>query len=237
MVARVGPTDLVERVRLDLRELVFHVVRVHGANLIPCGRTKNLDNLDKLIDTGLAREQWLSEHELCHYATGRPHIWFIQLVGFNFRRLNTPHTNLGGVVRCAEDQLGCAVVSGADVRHIGLVLYEDLCAAEIAKLEDTGCRVQKQVLRLDVSVADPLRVDVGEGAEKLVDVELDLKDRHDRLHLVEVARSAVDSLGDELEHEVQVDLVLLQNTFVSGQLPSCRVMPDVPARRCCRRKP
>lgn len=65
-------------------------------------------------------------------------------------------------------------------------------------------------------MADPLRVDVGEGAEKLVDVELDLKDGHDRLHLVEVARSAIDGLGNKLEHEVQVDLVLLQNTLLAA---------------------
>lgn len=70
----IGHTNLVERMRLDLRELVFHVVGVHGANLIPCGRTENLDDLDKLVDTRLAGEQRLSEHELCHYTTGRPHI-------------------------------------------------------------------------------------------------------------------------------------------------------------------
>ena len=65
-------------------------------------------------------------------------------------------------------------------------------------------------------MADPLRVDVGERAEKLVDVELDLKDRHDRLHLVEIARSTIDGLGNKLEHEVQVNLVLLQNTLLAA---------------------
>lgn len=58
-------------------------------------------------------------------------------------------------------------------------------------------------------MADALGVDVGERAEELVDVEFDFEDGHDRLHLVEVARSAVDGLGDELEHEIQVNLVLL----------------------------
>jgi hypothetical protein len=53
-------------------------------------------------------------------------------------------------------------------------------------------------------------VDVGEGAEELVDVELDFKDRHDCLQLVEVARGTVDGFGNELEDEVEVDFVPLQ---------------------------
>lgn len=59
-------------------------------------------------------------------------------------------------------------------------------------------------------MADPLRVDVRERTEQLVDVELHLEDRHNRLHLVEVARSAVNGFGDEFEHKVQVNLILLQ---------------------------
>lgn len=43
--------DLVERMRLDLRELVLHVVGVHGANLLPRGRTKYLDNLHELVNS------------------------------------------------------------------------------------------------------------------------------------------------------------------------------------------
>ena len=51
---------------------------------------------------------------------------------------------------------------------------------------------------------------VGEGAEELVDVELDLEYGHGSLHLVEVARGSVDGLGDVFLDQVEVDLVLLQ---------------------------
>jgi len=44
------PEHLVERMRLDLGELVFHVVRVHGSNLFPSRRAQNLDDLHQLID-------------------------------------------------------------------------------------------------------------------------------------------------------------------------------------------
>lgn len=64
-------------------------------------------------------------------------------------------------------------------------------------------------------MADALGVDVCEGSEQLIDEKLDLEDRHDGLHLVEVAGGAVNSLRDEFENEVEVDLIFLQPT---GQL-------------------
>jgi len=65
-------------------------------------------------------------------------------------------------------------------------------------------------LRLDVSVADALAVDVGERAEELIYVELHLENRHGGLDFVEVAAGAVDGFRDELEDQVQVDLILLR---------------------------
>jgi hypothetical protein len=59
---------------------------------------------------------------------------------------------------------------------------------------------------------------VGEGAEELVDVELDFEYGHGGLHLVEVAGSAVDGLGDVLLDQVEVDLVLLRD---AGRLVFC----------------
>lgn len=43
-------TDLLERMRLDLRELVLHVVGVHGPDLVPRGCAEHLDDLDELVD-------------------------------------------------------------------------------------------------------------------------------------------------------------------------------------------
>jgi hypothetical protein len=75
-------------------------------------------------------------------------------------------------------------------------------------------------------VADALRVDVGERAEELVDVELDFEDRHDRLHLVEVARSPVDGFGDEFEDQVEVDFVLLWLKRLVARTPRGRILVD-----------
>jgi len=63
-------TDLGEGVRLDLRELVLHVVRVHGADLFPCRRSQNLDDLNELIDSGFSGKERLAQHQFGHHATG-----------------------------------------------------------------------------------------------------------------------------------------------------------------------
>lgn len=59
-------------------------------------------------------------------------------------------------------------------------------------------------------MADALGMDVREGSEELIDEKLDLEDRHDSLHFVEVAGGAVNSLRDKFENEVEVNLIFLQ---------------------------
>lgn len=65
---------LVERVRLDLGELVLHVVRIHSADLLTRRCTEHLDDLNQLVNARFAGEQGLSEHELGHDAAGGPNI-------------------------------------------------------------------------------------------------------------------------------------------------------------------
>jgi hypothetical protein len=124
-------------------------------------------------------------------------------------------TNLGRVIGSAKDQLRGPVVTGADVRHVRLILDEDFRASEIAQLQHSAARIKQKVLRLDVTMADALRVNIRQGAEKLVDVELHLENRHGRLHLVEVTRSAVNSLRNELEHEIEIHLIFLWISHLS----------------------
>lgn len=110
------------------------------------------------------------------------------------------------------------------------MLDEDLRAAKVAKFEDTGVGVEKKVLRLNIAVTDSLRMNVGKRAKELVDVELDFKDRHGSLHFVEVSGCAVYGLGDVLEYEVQIDLILLG--VVSSQDTLMEILREmVPDRR------
>jgi hypothetical protein len=66
---------LAEWMRLDLWELVLHVVRVHGTDLVSRWSTQDFDDLDQLVNARLAREQRLTKHELGHDAACGPHIW------------------------------------------------------------------------------------------------------------------------------------------------------------------
>jgi len=46
----------VERMRFDLREFVFHVIRVHGPYLFFGGCSEDFDDFHQLIDARFARE-------------------------------------------------------------------------------------------------------------------------------------------------------------------------------------
>jgi hypothetical protein len=61
--------DFIEGMRLNLRELVLHIVGVHCSNLFPSRCTQNFDDLDELVDTRLAREKRLAKHELGHHTS------------------------------------------------------------------------------------------------------------------------------------------------------------------------
>ena len=83
-----------------------------------------------------------------------------------------------------------------------------LCTAKIAELEDSSVRVHKQI---DVTVTDTLGVYVGQAPEELVHVHLDVDDRDDQLGLGEVAGHSVHRLGHILQHQIQIQLVLLES--------------------------
>ena len=60
--------------RLDLRELVLHVVRVHSLDLLARRRTEHLDNLNELVNSALAGEQGLAQHQLRHDTASGPDV-------------------------------------------------------------------------------------------------------------------------------------------------------------------
>ena len=61
---------LVERVWSDLRELVFHVVWIHGADLFATRRAQDLDDFDQLVNARLSGEEGLTEHQFGHDTAG-----------------------------------------------------------------------------------------------------------------------------------------------------------------------
>jgi len=137
------PEDLLPWEGTDLRKSVFCVVGVHGEDLFALRGAQNLDNFHELVHARLPREDGLAEHELCNDAADRPDV------------------DVGAVVGVAEDELGRAVVAGADVADVGLTLDELLGRAKVAKLKHVGLCIAQNVLGLDVTVANTFSMDIG----------------------------------------------------------------------------
>lgn len=121
-------------------------------------------------------------------------------------------TNLGCVVGCAKNQFWGAVVSRANIRDIGLVLDEDFSTAKVAQLENPAVGVEQEILRLNVTVANALRVNVGQRSEELVGIQLDFQDGHGRLHLVEESRRSVNGFWNKFLDKVEVNFVFLEGS-------------------------
>ena len=85
-------TDFVKWMRLDLRKLVLHIIRIHSPDLLSGRSTKHFNDFHKLINARLPGEQWLSKHKLSHHATRRPHVCYRSFSMLHKRhvRLNVP---------------------------------------------------------------------------------------------------------------------------------------------------
>lgn len=180
---------LLPRERSNLREPIFFVLRVHCLNLFPRRRTKDLDDFDKLIDSALSWENWLAKHKLRNDAADRPDV------------------NSSSVVRVSKDQFWRPVVPRTDVRYVWLALHELLGTAEVAELKHVRLSVAKNILRLDVSVANTLGVNVGDRPHKLVRIQLNDKWRNHLLHFKVLLHHSVGGVWNVVHHDVEVDLV------------------------------
>lgn len=60
-------TYLIEGMGLDLRELVLHVIGVHGANLLPSRGAEHLDDFHQLVNARFPREEGLAQHQFSHH--------------------------------------------------------------------------------------------------------------------------------------------------------------------------
>mmetsp|Transcript_68153 Transcript_68153/g.210671 ORF Transcript_68153/g.210671 Transcript_68153/m.210671 type:complete len:253 (-) Transcript_68153:823-1581(-) len=112
------PQHSAQAARGDLRVGEVAVLGVHRQNLALRRRTKNLDDLYHLVDSVLPWEERAPPKHLRENATDRPQV------------------NRGGVVGCAKDELGGAVVARADVRHKrGAALPEVRGGSKVAELK------------------------------------------------------------------------------------------------------
>lgn len=206
---RTPPTDLVEWMGFDLRELVFHVVGVHRLDLFSGWCAENLDDFHQLIDATLAGEEWLPQHQLRHHTTGRPYVCPGDASSGPHAVLATL-TNIRRIVGSAENEFWCTVVPRANITDVGLARHKNLCRPKVTQLQNPGSGVQEQVLGFDITMADANRMDVSQGTQELIHVQFDLEGRHGLLEFGIVATGAIHGFRYIFEYKVEIDLVLLK---------------------------
>ncbi len=125
---------------------------VHGA----CSDTDNLpEDLEDLVNLGVAREQGLAGAHLGKDAADRPHV------------------DAGGVLAAAEQNLRGAVPEGDDLVGVGAQGDAERAGqAEVGELE-VALAVDQQVLGLEIAVQDAMAVAVAHARAQLAHELLD----------------------------------------------------------------
>lgn len=120
---------------------------------------------------------------------------------------NSPDVHFVTVVAVGHEALGCAVPSGRDVLGKRRFIVEPSATSEVGQL-DRLVR-QQNVLRLDVSVENPVTVHMLDSLQKLVNPHLDLCfwevvgppfDRFVEVHLHELKDKREPASGLVIEH-------------------------------------
>mmetsp|Transcript_23299 Transcript_23299/g.48727 ORF Transcript_23299/g.48727 Transcript_23299/m.48727 type:complete len:208 (+) Transcript_23299:663-1286(+) len=181
LVGRLRSEDLAPLTRLDLGEFELGVVGVHGGYFLAGGRAEDLDDFDELVYARVTGEEGLAKEKLGTDAALRPNI--------NRRR----------IIRTPKDQLGRPIIPTANVTDIRLPPHQRLGTSEVAQLQLLILGIHEKVLRLDVAVANPQVVNVGESTGELVEVELDVEEGEGHFGFLVVAGDGVNGFGDVFE--------------------------------------
>ena len=77
-----------------------------------------------------------------------------------------------------------------------------------------GAGVAKNILGLDISMADSFGMDIGDSSHELVGVELDDETGHHLFHLKVLLHHSVGGVGDVVHHNVKIDFIRLVSICV-----------------------
>jgi hypothetical protein len=193
-------------------ELRDHLVQVLGfplGKLVPVaqsrdarpdvlpGRAEQLEDVEELLELGVAGEERLLPRELGEDAPDGPDV------------------HRGGVVRAAQQNFGSSVPQRDDLVRVRFNRHgEGASEAEVGNLDDVLGFVDEEVLGLEVAVHDAVAVDVRAAEAQLVHKVLDdllldgirgasAREVHEPLEVL------VEVLEDEVQHSLAVFLDVL----------------------------
>ena len=162
------------------RKTKRRVIRIHLVYFLSCRRSEYFDNFDELVDARVAGKKRLAEKQLGKNRSGAPNVCksrrrpFFLLLKAALRPavfwslLTDARCVIGG----AEYELGCAIVARANIGDVWLAGRQNFRRAKIAQFDDRSFRVEKQILRLHVAMANARVVNVGERAKHLIHISL-----------------------------------------------------------------
>lgn len=130
--------------------------RCHARPILLTRRTEQTENLEDLVNFGVAREEGLAGSH------------------FGEDAADTPHVDAGAVLASAEQDFGRAVPEGDDL--VGICAERDAKGAGKTEVSDfeVAVFVNEEVLGLEVAVEDAVGVAVAYALEKLKGKLLDL---------------------------------------------------------------
>ena len=160
-------------------------------NLFLGGSSKDLDNLYKLINSTLSWENRLPKHKLSDNTA------------------NAPDINGGSVIWITEDELWCSIVSWTNVRNIRFPRNKLFCRAKVTKLENMAAHITKDVLGLDITMADALCMNISNASHQLVWIKFNNQVGHLLLHFMELFHHSIRRVWDVVHHNIQVNFVWL----------------------------
>lgn len=177
----------------ELREAGLEVLQLQCVGpVLAGGGTQHLENLEDLIDLGIAHKQRSPLHHLGKDAASGP-------------KVNTESVGL-----LTEQNFGAAVPESNDFMGVGLDGESKSAGkTKVSQLDVLAHSVDEKVLGLEVAMEDSVLVEVDEGLENLVEEALGL-----------LAREGLTALGAHVFLEIklkvfkyQVELVLTVNDF------------------------
>mmetsp|Transcript_66858 Transcript_66858/g.159547 ORF Transcript_66858/g.159547 Transcript_66858/m.159547 type:complete len:342 (-) Transcript_66858:33-1058(-) len=190
-----GTQDFAPLQRRHLREASCCVVeRIHRVELLRRGRAQDLHDLEQLVNAILASEERLMKEHLSQNAARRPHV------------------HRGCVIPRAQNELGGAVETRANVGLRNLVVGYPFGSAKVADLQRVASGIHKQIGRLDISMYHALPAQAAEPSQELVQVDAHKLEVHFRPLLTVVLDDPPQRVLNVLQYEVQ-SLCLWVRTF------------------------
>jgi hypothetical protein len=173
----------------DLWESIFFVIWVHCLYLFFWRGTKDFNDLYKLINTALTREDRLSKHKFCNNTSNWPDIY------------------RSSVIWITKNKFWGPVVSRANVWYIWFSLDQLFSTSKITKLKNMSLHITKNILRFNISMTNTFCMNVCNRSHQLVWIQLYDQVWHHLLHFKVLFHYSVGCIRNIIHYNIQIHFI------------------------------